>query len=494
MTFPDKRSILLALSLPLAAAQVCAGQATGPAGMSPRLLPSVVKITVQRSGGVRADGTAFLGVRDGLLVAALHVLKDATKVTATFPNGEEFDCAGVVDKDERRNLALVRIKAFGRPVLKVSPGELAVGDKAFIPVVKDGAFGVVEASVAEVVIQGGTKFYRLTGEIPDGNAGSPLVNAAGDVVGLHVTVVKDGQNVEMALPSAYILGLEPSLPVQPWTQAAAQNQPGAPAAAPANEAVDVGLAVAMTNIHDWWVFFEPFSQNVYRMTRYASIGHLDLYKIQSQIDAAISQAGWLKPADPLREKLVQAALQLLAKERQGIEFDINCWLMNKDVGPGKRIPQAEDAGRRATALFGSIPSLVAPLQADFRQLAQGSPAFVKALPIEMQYFLGVAERKSKLVLGAYLSSGAPMQLLNLLDPSLADVIGLRAGDLIVSAGGRTFKPTDDIEEFKLLIEQRPGGTLDVVVTRGGKPKTLQLKIPADVMQKYARGGDAGPRH
>ena len=59
---------------------------------------------------------------------------------------------------------------------------------------------------------------------------------------------------------------------------------------------------------------------------------------------------------------------------------------------------------------------------------------------------------------------------------------------------RTFKPEDDIEEFKLLIEQRPGGTLDVVVNRGGKPKTLQLKIPADVAQKYARGGGAGPRH
>ncbi len=495
MRRPDIRSTLLALALSLAAAQVCLGQAADTAGPRSPILPSVVTLTVQRSNGTTVAGTGFLGVKDGMLVAALHVLRDATKVTATFANGEEFDCAGIIDKDERRNVALVRIKAFGRPVLRISPGELAVGDKAFVPVVKDGPFGIVEASVAEVVIQSGVKFYRLTGAIPDGNNGSPLVNAAGDVVGLHVTVATGDQNVDMSLPSAYILALEPSLPVQPWTPAStsAPAPSAAPAAAttPANDAIDAGLAAAMTNVHDWWVFYEPLSRNIYRITRYSNIGKLDLYKIQSEIDLALSQVGWMKPTDPLREKLVQAAGQLLARQRQGIEFDINCWLLNKDVGPGKHIPRAEDAGSRAAALFGAIPAQVAALQADFRQLAASSPAFLKGLPIEMRYYLGVTERKSKLVLGAIMSARAPMQLLNFVTPSLALDLGLRAGDTIVSAGGREFKPDDDIEDFKLLIEQRPGGMLDVVVTRGGKPKPLSMKIPADVLQKYARNPRGG---
>jgi S1-C subfamily serine protease len=116
--------------------------------MSPKVLPSIVVLNIQRSDGKLATAMAFAGIKDGMLVTALHVLKDAVRVTATFTNGEEFDCAGIIDKDERRNLALIRIKAFGRPMLKINPVELAVGEKLFLPIVREGAFGVVETSIA----------------------------------------------------------------------------------------------------------------------------------------------------------------------------------------------------------------------------------------------------------------------------------------------------------------------------------------------------------
>jgi S1-C subfamily serine protease len=65
-----------------------------------------------------------------------------------------------------------------------------------------------------------------------------------------------------------------------------------------------------------------------------------------------------------------------------------------------------------------------------------------------------------------------------------DKLGLNPGDTIISAGGRTFKAEDDIEDFKLMIEGNPGGVLEVNVKRGSKIKTLSMKIPPDVLQKY----------
>ena len=496
---PITSSILIAASLGLALAAPASAQTGAVSAVSPKVLPSVAQVKVQRGGGVTGIGTGFVAVKDGLMVTALHVLRDAAKVTVTFASGEEFEAVGLVDKDERRNLALVRIRAFGRPVLASAQGELAVGARVFAAVVKDGAFGVVEASVAGVTVQGPMKYYRLAGDIPGGNSGAPVVNAIGEVVGLHMTLSQEGRDIEIAVPATYALGLEPSLPVQPWSPSAqaagappgggAQPQtPGVAAgASPATDGVDAELAAAIINVHDWAAFFQPLSERLYAMTRYTNTNRLDLYQYQSQMDTAISKIGWVKPADPLREKLVQAVGQVLARERQGLELDINCWLLNKDAGPGKHIPEAEDAARRATAIFEAIPSQVSALQPDFRALAQQSPKFLAPLSPEMRYFLGIEPRKSTLVLGVYLHSTVTMQVLSFARAKpLAGQLGLQPADLIVSAGGRTFKPEDDMEDFKLLIESNAGRTLEVVVKRGGKLKTLQAKIPADVMQRYAR--------
>ena len=484
-----KHRILTALASLLAVPLACWGQETYPAGMSSKILPSIVVLNIQRPDGLRANATAFAGIKEGLLVTALHIVKDAVRVTATFPNGEEFDCAGIIDKDERRNLAVIRIKAFGRPMLKINPAEPAADEKLSIPIVKEGAFGMMETSVAEVLIKGGIKFYRLVGEFPGGNSGSPILDSRGEVVGIHVTLSEDNKSLEMALPSAYILGLEPSLPVQPWIPAASQPTPSSPAAPGPDAAVDTTLAAALVKVHDTWASYTILSESIYRITRYGKLRGLDLYKVQADLDNDIAQLGWLQTDDPLRQKLIQATKQLIAKEKQAIEYDINCANLNKDTSPSQAVPQAEESARRATALLNSIPGQTRALSQGFRQLAQKSPEFLNALPIELRYSLGVAERKSKLTLGAYLTAKNPFYIVGLMPKNLGDELGLRAGDTIVSAGGRTFKAEDDIEDFKLMIEGNPGGALEVVVNRGSNTKTLSTKIPADVLQKYARAGD-----
>jgi len=63
-------------------------------------------------------------------------------------------------------------------------------------------------------------------------------------------------------------------------------------------------------------------------------------------------------------------------------------------------------------------------------------------------------------------------------------LGLRAGDTVRSAGGREFTPKDSLEDLKMIIQENLGKTLQVIVDRDGKSKTLPLKIPKAISGEY----------
>lgn len=265
----------------------------------------------------------------------------------------------------------------------------------------------------------------------------------------------------------------------------------ASAAVPANDAVDTVLAAALIEVHDTLSRALLATRSVYQMTKSDNLDSSFFYDIQPYVDSAVDQLSRVKPGDPLRERLVQAVSQMLAGERAALEYDINCAVLNKD-GSGRSAAQAEGFGRRAIAALSSVPDQILARGPDFRQLAEASPEFLKALPFEMRYFLGLTERRSKLVLGADVMAGDPFLLIFVGDRTLADKLGLRAGDRIVAAGGRRFKADDDVEDFKLVIEANLGRMLKVLVNRRGKVKTLPLKIPAEISPEFLRPQGAFP--
>jgi hypothetical protein len=265
----------------------------------------------------------------------------------------------------------------------------------------------------------------------------------------------------------------------------------ASAAVQANDAVDTVLAAALIEVHDTLSRALFATRSVHQMTKSDNLDSSFFYDIQSYVDSAIDQLSRVKPGDPLRERLVQAVSQMLAGERAALEYDINCAVLNKD-GSGRSAAQAEDFGRRAIAALSSVPDQILARGPDFRQLAEASPEFLKGLPVEMRYFLGLTERRSKLVLGADVMAGDPFLLIFVGDRTLADKLGLRTGDRVVSAGGRRFKADDDVEDFKLVIEANLGRMLKVLVNRRGKLKTLPLKIPAEISPDFLRPQGAFP--
>src|SRR5579885_2253952 len=111
-------------------------------------LPSIVTLKADKGSDGVAFGTGFFALKDGIAVTAYHVIKNAKSVTAKFSTGEVYDVSGVVDMDPVRDVALVRVKVAGRPLLPTDAKDPGVGGKACVVGAPEG----LEFSTSDGVI------------------------------------------------------------------------------------------------------------------------------------------------------------------------------------------------------------------------------------------------------------------------------------------------------------------------------------------------------
>jgi S1-C subfamily serine protease len=100
-------------------------------------------------------------------------------------------------------------KWCGRPQLTLVGDDPQVGSRAYAI----GAPLGLECSITEGLLSqiqhiDNVKQYQFSSPISPGNSGGPLLNVNGQVIGVVPWQVKDGQNLNFAVPSSYILGLD----------------------------------------------------------------------------------------------------------------------------------------------------------------------------------------------------------------------------------------------------------------------------------------------
>ena len=182
-------------------------------------LRSTVLLTVEdENGQPLRSGIGFL-VGDGLIASSLHVVEGASAGYVSLA-GEEtrYALGNVTAKDRERDLVVIEIPATGLPTLPVGNSDaVQAGDRVYVAGNLrrlDGAFphGVV-SGIREV--ESGT-LLQITAPISPGSSGGPVLNAAGEVIGITVASVRDGQNLIFAIPANYLAKLlEGPLPAEP---------------------------------------------------------------------------------------------------------------------------------------------------------------------------------------------------------------------------------------------------------------------------------------
>jgi len=190
----------------------------GPEELYRRVLPSVLTVRADLTDGSVSQGSGFLALGENLAVTAWHVVKGARRVTVRFADKEEFEATGIVDKDESRDLALLRVRVAGRPILMIAPTPPAVGSRVYAIGSPRGLEFSISDGLVSQIRQGdsGTKFVQFSAPASPGSSGGPLVNIDGQIVGVVDAQFTDGQNLNLAVSSTYVQGFDRTLPTQSW--------------------------------------------------------------------------------------------------------------------------------------------------------------------------------------------------------------------------------------------------------------------------------------
>jgi len=163
--------------------------------------PSVVAINTEytsydifnRQYTQQGAGSGWIIDKGGLIVTNNHVVEGADKVTVTLADGRNFP-AETVRTDSLSDLAVVKVNASNLPAavignsdaLRVGDWVVAIGNSLGMGI--SATKGIVSAKGVSITISEGQTLDDLIqtdAAINPGNSGGPLVNMAGEVIGIN---------------------------------------------------------------------------------------------------------------------------------------------------------------------------------------------------------------------------------------------------------------------------------------------------------------------
>ena len=247
-TFPSlARAVVLSLAIaaPAFAAEPMLWKETPPAPAAPelqhfndllsqladRLKPALVQVRVGPGNGKapqgekvdppgeprRGTGSGFFIHESGLLVTNAHVVEGTDTVQVRLSGGKRYT-GRVIGKDTRVDLAVVKVEGAGDvPVLplgdsnRVRVGEFVLALGHPFGLEETVSFGIVSRKGTPLTVAApGFDFIQTDAAINPGNSGGPLVNMAGEVIGVNSMAARNG-SIGFAIPSNLVKMLVPQL-------------------------------------------------------------------------------------------------------------------------------------------------------------------------------------------------------------------------------------------------------------------------------------------
>jgi serine protease Do len=199
------------------------------ADLADRLKPGLVHIRVRRANAPkdeeqdspgdprRSSGSGFVIDPGGLIVTNAHVVEGSNWIQVRLFDGRRFT-ATVMGRDARVDVAVLKIEGAGPlPVLtfgdanRLRVGEFVMALGHPFGLEHSVSFGIVSRKGAPLTVAApGFDFIQTDAAINPGNSGGPLVNMAGEVVGMNSMAARNG-SIGFAIPSNLVSVLVPQL-------------------------------------------------------------------------------------------------------------------------------------------------------------------------------------------------------------------------------------------------------------------------------------------
>jgi serine protease Do len=165
----------------------------------------------------RSLGSGVIVDKRGYILTNNHVVDQATKIQVQLNGDTQKYTAKVIGIDEDTDLAVIKIDA-GKdlPTAKLGNSDgVQVGDWVLAIGSPFGLQATVTAGIISAKDRGGIgrqfqKFIQTDAAINPGNSGGPLVDLAGEVVGINTAIITGSRGYEgvgFALPSTTAIGV-----------------------------------------------------------------------------------------------------------------------------------------------------------------------------------------------------------------------------------------------------------------------------------------------
>ncbi len=175
-----------------------------------------------RKKEMRGIGTGTLIDAEGNILTNHHVVNGATRIIVKTPSGEELE-AKLVGADPKTDLAMIRVKPMkGAPYLtfgnsdKIRIGEwvVAIGHPRGLE--QTVTAGIISAKHRTGILDPSSyqDYIQTDAAINPGNSGGPLLNLAGEVIGINAAIVSESggfEGIGFAIPSNMAAAITESL-------------------------------------------------------------------------------------------------------------------------------------------------------------------------------------------------------------------------------------------------------------------------------------------
>jgi serine protease Do len=190
-----------------------------------RISPAVVNIAAEtlvreadpffggffsRQRRAQSVGSGLIVEGNGIVVTNSHVIEGASRIVVTTQDGRELD-ADVLGSDRDSDLAVLKIQGDGLPaVLLGTSSDLMIGETLVaignpFGLTHTVSSGILSALGRTVPSESGerlfTDFLQTDASINPGNSGGPLVNLAGEVIGINTAIISGAEGIGFAIPA-----------------------------------------------------------------------------------------------------------------------------------------------------------------------------------------------------------------------------------------------------------------------------------------------------
>tara|TARA_B110000977_G_C11072169_1_gene489897 strand:+ start:284 stop:1828 length:1545 start_codon:yes stop_codon:yes gene_type:complete len=187
-----------------------------------RILPAIVVVNT-----ATGNGSGVIVDASGVIATNYHVIEDSSIVSIELQNGDTYQKIGVIDIDQTKDIAILKIDGFDLPTVEFgNSNSVVIGEDVLVMGAPQGLEQTVTRGIVSAIRDSG-KGHRLIqtdAAISPGSSGGGMFNSEGELIGLTVSYLEDAQNINFVIPINYVRGMFSTTAKYPLSELADRNE------------------------------------------------------------------------------------------------------------------------------------------------------------------------------------------------------------------------------------------------------------------------------